>query len=85
MPLLGSFSLLDMVLSDPQGTSLGFSKLLSGKESNCNVENLQEIWVQVLGQEDALEGEMATYSHYSCLENSMDRETCRLQSMSQGV
>ena len=28
---------------------------------------------QFLGQEDPLEGEMATHSMYSCLKNSMDK------------
>ena len=30
--------------------------------------------VRSLGQEDSLEKEMATHSHYSCLENPMDGE-----------
>ena len=40
---------------------------------------MHETQVQSLGQEDPLEKEMAT--QYSCLENSMDREACGLQSM----
>ena len=32
-----------------------------------------EIWVRSLGQEDPLEKEMATDSHFSCLGNPMDR------------
>ena len=35
----------------------------------------QETWVQFLGQEDAMEEEMATHS--SILENFMDRGACR--------
>ena len=34
---------------------------------------MRETWVRSLGQEDALEKEMATHSKYSCLENPMDR------------
>ena len=34
---------------------------------------MQEVWVRSLGQKDPLQ--------YSCLENSMDRGACRLQSM----
>ena len=34
---------------------------------------MQETWVQSLGQEDALEKEMATHSSILGLENSMDR------------
>ena len=40
------------------------------------VKNLPAMWetqVRSLGQEDPLKKEMATYSSYSCLENSMDR------------
>ena len=36
------------------------------------MQETQETWVQTLGQEDALESEMATHFH-SCLENSMDK------------
>ena len=35
---------------------------LSGKDSACNVRDLQEKQVRFLGQEDALEEEMATHS-----------------------
>ena len=38
------------------------------------MQETQDTWVQCLGQEDPLEEGMATYSGYSCLENSMDRE-----------
>ena len=44
-----------------------------------NLPAKKETQVQSLGQEDPLEKEMAT--QYSCLENSMDREACGLQSM----
>ena len=37
-----------------------------------NPPAMQEMQVGSLGQEDALEKEMATHSSYSCLENSMD-------------
>ena len=40
-----------------------------------NLPAIQEAWVQSLGQEDPLEKGTATYSSYSCLENSMDRRT----------
>ena len=33
---------------------------------------MQETWIQLLGQEDPLEEEMATLQ-YSCLENSVNR------------
>ena len=37
------------------------------------MQELQEIWVQSLGQEEPLEKEMAI--HFSpCMENAMDRE-----------
>ena len=36
-------------------------------------QELQETWVQSLGQEDPLEQEMANPLQYSCMENSMDR------------
>ena len=36
---------------------------------------MQETWVRSLGQEDSLEKRMAYSLQYSCLENSMDRES----------
>ena len=41
------------------------------------MQETQEVWVQFLGWEDALEEEIATHSsgtplQYSCLENPMD-------------
>ena len=45
-----------------------------------NLPVMWETWVQSLGREGALEKEMATLQ-YSCLENSMDRGACGLQSM----
>ena len=36
------------------------------------MQQMQEKWVQSLGQEDPLEEEMANPLQYSCLENSMD-------------
>ena len=44
----------------------------SGKEPSCQCRR-HEMWIQSLGQEDSLEGEMATHSN-SYLENPMDRE-----------
>ena len=40
-----------------------------------NLPAVPEIWVQSLGREDPLEKEMDYPLQYSCLENSMDRET----------
>ena len=37
------------------------------------MQETQETWVRSLGQEDALEKEMAIHSSISCLENSMNR------------
>ena len=42
--------------------------------------SVQEPQVQSLRKEDPLEEEMATLQ-YSCLENSMDKGACGLQSM----
>ena len=36
---------------------------LSGKESICNAGDLQETWVQFLGQGDPMEKETATHSN----------------------
>ena len=47
---------------------------LSGKESACQCRR-QETQVQVLGQEDPLEDEVAT--QYFCLGNPMDRGAWR--------
>ena len=44
----------------------------SGLQSVKNLPEMQETWVQSLGQEDPLEKGMAT--QYSCLENSMSIE-----------
>ena len=38
-----------------------------------NLSAVQEMQVRSLGQEDALEKEIATYSSYSCLDTPMDR------------
>ena len=38
-----------------------------------NMPSMQEMWVQLLGQEDALELKNGNPLQYSCLENSMDR------------
>ena len=45
-----------------------------------NPPAMQETWVQFLGQEDPWRGN-GNPLQYSCLENSMDRETEGLQSM----
>ena len=48
------------------------------------LKRLPAMWetqVRSLGWEDPLEKEMATHFQYSCLENPMDGEACRLQSM----
>jgi len=42
-----------------------------------NLHAVQVTWVRFLGGEYPLEKEMATYSGYSCLENSMDRGAWR--------
>ena len=52
-----------------------YGAFLNGKESTCNIGNLQEKWVWSLCWEDSLEEEMATPFQYSCLENSMGRGT----------
>ena len=38
-----------------------------------NLPEMQDTWVQSLGQEYSLEKEMQPILQYSCLENSMDR------------
>ena len=38
-----------------------------------NLSAMEETQVRFLGQEDALEKEIATYSSYSCLDTPMDR------------
>jgi len=43
-------------------------------------QELQEMWVQSLGQEDLLDGGQGNPLQYSCLENPMDRGTGRLLS-----
>ena len=40
----------------------GFPGSSSGKESACQVQEMQEMWVQPLGQGDPLEKETATHS-----------------------
>ena len=46
-----------------------------------NLAGKQETWVQSLNQKDPLEKGMATNSKYSCLENTMDRGACGIQSV----
>ena len=46
-----------------------------GKESACNVGDLQEMPVQCLGQEDPLEVEMATHT------SILPRKSCRQRSL----
>ena len=40
------------------------------------MQDAQETQDRSLGRGDHLQKEMATQSHYSCLENSMDRGAC---------
>ena len=40
------------------------------------MQDTQETQDRFLGRGDRLQKEMATQSHYSCLENSMDRGAC---------
>ena len=49
------------------------SRETGGKEFACQARDA----IQSLGQEDALEKQMATPLQYSCLENSMDRGAWR--------
>ena len=49
---------------------LGFP---SGSDSKKNLPEIGETQVWSLGWEDRLEKGMATYTQYSCLENSIDR------------
>ena len=42
-----------------------------------NLPTMQETWVQILGQEDPLEKEMANPLQYSCLESPLDRGAWR--------
>ena len=47
------------------------------------MQEMQEMWVQSLGQKDPLKEENGNPLQYSCLENSMDRGAW--QAMVQGV
>jgi len=58
--------------SAPRGHHLGASGVAQMVK---NLPAVPEIWVRSLGQEDPLETEMDYPLQYSCLENSMDRET----------
>ena len=49
------------------------STWLSGKKIYLPVQETQKTWVWALGQEDPLEGEMATCYTIFCLENPTDR------------
>ena len=51
---------------------------LSGKESPCNAGDLQEIWVQSLGQEDPLEKGMTTHSNILAWEIPRTEKPVRL-------
>ena len=46
-----------------------------------NLPAMQETWVRFLGQEDALEKEMATHSNILARRIPCTEEPCRLQSM----
>ena len=51
----------------------GFPGSSSGKESACQVQEMQEMWVQPLGQEDSPGEENGKLPQDSCLGNPMDR------------
>ena len=53
-------------------STLGFPGGLLVKNSPVK-QDMQEMWVRSLGQEDALEEEMATHSSILTLKNPMDR------------
>ena len=55
--------------------------MLSGKRICLPVQQMQETWVQSLGQEDPLEKEMATHSIILAWEVSWAEEPGVLQSM----
>ena len=61
----------------PTPVFLGFPGSSDGKESDCNAGDLDSI--PGLGRSPG--GEHDNSLQYSCLENSMDREAWRLQSM----
>ena len=54
---------------------------LSGKESTGQMQETQEMQIQSLGQEDALEEEMATHSSVPALKIPWTEETGGLQSI----
>ena len=54
----------------PEGRDKGFPGGSDGKESTCNAGDL----VQSQSWEDPLEEGHGNPLHYSCLENSMDRD-----------
>ena len=60
---------------------MGFPGGTSGKKIHLPMQEMQETWVRSLGQEDALEKEMATYSSILALEIPWTEKTGRLQSM----
>ena len=60
-----------------QNTNNGLPQWLSGKESTCQ----EEMRVQSLGQEDALEKEMATHSSVFAWRSLWTEDSGRLQSM----
>ena len=60
---------------------MGFPGGTSGKKIHLPMQEMQETWVRSLGQEDALEKEMATYSSILALEITWTEKTGRLQSM----
>ena len=60
---------------------VGFSRWLSGKNKNLlPMKEIQEKWVQYLGQKDSLEEEMATHSSILAWRISWTEESGRLQS-----
>ena len=53
---------------------------LRGKEATCHMQETQEMQVHSLGQEDALEKEMAAHSSVLALKIPWTKETVGLQS-----
>ena len=59
---------------------LGASLMAQQVKNPPTTQEMQEMWVQSLGQEDLLDGGHGTPLQYSCLENPMDRGTGGLRS-----
>ena len=61
--------------------SHGLTRWLSGKESTCPKQELQEMWVQSLGWEHPLRKEMATHPNIFPWKIPQTEESGRLQSI----